>query len=146
MAGFEPLPNPQPARGASFGCCPAKLAPRCPILIVPTEKMDSKSADWFAIALQGLFGAFLGLLAGGLLVMHRGTKFMANDEQSSLIMVAGCIVAGDSLLIQTRVIPPDPLRHTAFSVFISRAIVVVGTGIATFGLARYYYLYFIKIL
>lgn len=86
--------------------------------------------------------------------MHRGTKFMANDEQSSLIMVAGCIVAGagllmrhgDSLLIQTRVIPPDPLRHTAFSVFISRAIVVVGTGIATFGLARYYYLYFIKIL
>ena len=62
--------------------------------------MDARHADWLSIVLQGLLGALLGSLAGRLFVMNRITKFMARDQESSMIMVAGCIVAGVGLFMR----------------------------------------------
>jgi hypothetical protein len=107
----------------------------------------ARGADWLAIILQGAFGAFLGGLAGGLLVMNRVTRFMARDEESSLIMVAGCMIAGagllmrhgDGLLIPNRTVPSMPLRHTVRSMLLSLALIVIGIGTVVVGVGRYFY-------
>lgn len=112
------------------------------------KKMHKQNADWLSVILQGLFGAFLGGLAGSLLVMHRATRFMARDPESSLIMVIGCTVAGaglfmrhgDSLLVSTRVIPPMPIRHSSLSVIVSISLIVIGGATTAYGLGRYLYL------
>jgi hypothetical protein len=110
--------------------------------------MHVRNADWFAIVLQGLFGALLGVLAGGLLVMNRITRFMARDAESSLVMVVGCMLAGagllmmrgDGLLIPTRTLPPVPMRHSALSISFSYALVAVGAAALLFGVARWFHL------
>ena len=112
------------------------------------KKIHKQNADWLSIILQGLFGALLGGIAGGLLVMHRATRFMARDPESSLIMVIGCIVAGaglfmrrgDSLLVSTHVIPPMPIRHSILSVILSISLVVIGVATTAFGIGRFFYL------
>jgi hypothetical protein len=110
--------------------------------------MKEGNADWLSIVFQGLLGAFLGGVAGGVLVMNRVTRFMARDPESSMIMVAGCVVAvaglfmrhGDRLLLPTRTVPPMPLRHSALSKFLAFTLVAIGAGTVVFGVWRFYYL------
>jgi hypothetical protein len=107
--------------------------------------MEGRRADWMSIVFQGLFGAFLGSLAGGLLVMNRVTRFMASDAESSMIMVAGCVLAGaglfmkhgDSLLVSTRTIPAMPIRHTRLSMLLAFTLIVIGGATVFFGIGRY---------
>lgn len=110
--------------------------------------MEERRADWMSIVFQGLFGAFLGSLAGGLLVMNRATRFMARDAESSMIMVVGCVLAGagllmrhgDSLLISTRTVPAMPMRHSRLSMFLAIMLIVIGGATVFFGIGRYIYL------
>jgi hypothetical protein len=110
--------------------------------------MKEGNADWLSIFFQGLLGAFLGGVAGGFLVMNRGTRFLADDPETSMIMVAGCVVAvaglfmrhGDRLLIPIRRVPPMPLQHSALSKILAFSLAVIGAGTVVFGVWRFYYL------
>ena len=79
----------------------------------------------------------MGSLAGGLLIMNRLTKFLAQDEESSLVMLLGCVFIGtslfmrfgDAILVPTRTIPQTPIQHSKMSILITTLI--GATGVCT---------------
>lgn len=103
-----------------------------------------------SIILYGLFGCFLGLLLGCMLIMNRVTLFLHTDALTALIILIGSIIGTSGFMMwrnnqifsTVHTIPAADIPHSRASLILCFTLMIIGVITTLIGMTCNIYIQF----